>query len=500
VSGLLVQVSGMTKRFPGILALDSVSFDIFRGEVHGIVGENGAGKSTLMKILAGSQTADEGSITLEGRQVRFHNPLEAQRAGIGIVYQELSVFPNLSIAENVFANRQPGISGLLRRHELHRRTRNLLDLFGLPMDPGTPVRMLGMADRQITEILRAVSLDPKVLILDEPTSSLTQAEVERLFQLVEQLKLRGLTVLYISHQLDEILRLSDRVTVLRDGKYIGTLEKSAATEEKLVSMMVGRAVDLYKASARSGRAGKVVLKAEEVGYGKVVARASFDLHEGEILGFAGLVGAGRTELARTVFGITPPDKGRLFVDGEPYAARTPREAITRGIALVPEDRKTQGLFLPMLIRDNMAAPQLDRVSRFGWIDEKMIDEVTRAYISRVGIVSRGPRQHAMTLSGGNQQKLMLSLWLALRPRILIVDEPTRGIDVGAKLEIHNLLRTLADDGVAIMLISSELPEIITMSDRVAVMHEGTLRAILPREEATQERIMAIASGIAMSGA
>jgi ABC-type sugar transport system ATPase subunit len=473
--------------------------EIKAGEVHSVIGENGAGKSTLMRILAGAENADEGSIVFDGRPVRFSSPLDARRAGIGIVYQELSVFLNLDIAENIYANRQPGVLGVMHKGEMYARARSLLDLFSLDLDPRTPLLSLSMADRQSVEILRAVSQEPKLLILDEPTSSLTQAEGEKLFRLIAQLQGRGIAVLYVSHQLQEVLRLSTRITVLRDGKHIGTLDKNDATETELVRMMVGRAIELYTGAQESRTPGDVAIEVRDLSLGSVVTHVSLTLHKGQILGVAGLVGAGRSELARTIFGITPPTSGEILVEGERFSARSPRDAIARGIAYVPEDRKTVGLFLPMLIRENMMAPQLFRLSRHGWVDERDVDRLTAQYIQRVGIVSRGPRQRAMTLSGGNQQKLMLSLWLALAPRILIVDEPTRGIDVGAKVEIHNLLQNLAQGGTAVMLISSELPEILRLSDRVAVMHEGCLVGILPRAEATQERIMGLAAGVEKAG-
>jgi ABC-type sugar transport system ATPase subunit len=490
----LIAVRDISKQFPGVLALDRVGFDIRSGEIHSVIGENGAGKSTLMRILAGAEMPDSGRILLEGRQVRIRSPLEAQRIGISIVYQELSVFPNLSVEENIFANRQPGAHGLIRKRDLRRRAQELLSLFSLGADPRTPVRLLGMADRQMIEILRAVSIEPKLLILDEPTSSLTQSEVERLFQLLAQLKKRGISILYVSHQLKEVFHISDQITVLRDGKYIDTVKREQASEEQLVRMMVGRALDLYKSYPANRPPAETALKAEALGFGSLVKEVSFELRRGEILGFAGLVGAGRSELARTIFGLTPPTGGRLYVGGRSYSASSPGTAIEHRIAYVPEDRKTQGLFLPMLIRDNMVAPQLGRLSKLGWIDERAVDNLTAEYIDKMGIVARGPRQRTLTLSGGNQQKLMLSLWLALKPEILMVDEPTRGIDVGAKVEIHELLRRLADDGMAVMLISSELPEILAMSDRVAVMREGFITGLFPRQEATQERVMALASG------
>jgi len=496
----LLKLEHISKRFPGVQALDRVSMDVRRGEVHAVIGENGAGKSTLMRILAGAEIPDEGHIIFEGRDIRFHTPLDAQRAGVAIVYQELSVFPNLSVAENIFANRQPtAIDGFVHGGKLRVEARRLMQIFALDFEPDVLLRDLDMADRQMVEILRAVSLSPKLLILDEPTSSLTLSETERLFQLIERLREQGIAVLYVSHQLQEVLRLGDRITVLRDGTYVGTVERVEANEAKLVHMMVGRAVDLYKDYGAHEAKPQAALKVEGLSRPGVFQDVSFELREGEILGFAGLVGSGRTDLAQSIFGMYPVSAGRMELFGEPFAPRSPREAIARGVAYMPEDRKTVGLFLPMTLEDNIVAPQLYNFSHLGLLDDHGVRELTEQYIDRVGIVARSSRQKAMTLSGGNQQKLLLAMWLALNPRVLIVDEPTRGIDVGAKVDIHDMLRQLADEGMSIMLISSELPEVLTMSDRIAVMREGRLAGIVPREEASEEHIMAIASGVAEGG-
>lgn len=496
LTDLLLRLENLTKRFPGVTALDRVSMEVQRGEVHAVIGENGAGKSTLMRILAGAETPNEGRIIFEGQEMRFRSPLDAQRAGIAIVYQELSIFPNLSVAENIFANRQPTlVDGIISRHQMYDKSCELMSIFELEFDANMLVRNLNMADRQMVEILRAVSLNPKLLILDEPTSSLTISEAEHLFKLVERLREKGITVMYVSHQLDEVLRLGDRITVLRDGAYVGTVERKDATEEKLVQMMVGRAIDLYKDYGIRPPQPKVALRVKGLTREGVFSNVSFDLHEGEILGFAGLVGSGRTDVAQSLFGLQPINSGEIELWGKPYTPRTPRDAIARGLAYVPEDRKTVGLFLEMALIDNIVAPQLYRFTRIGLLDDQSARKTTEQYIEQVGIVAHSPKQHVMTLSGGNQQKLLLAMWLASKPKILIVDEPTRGIDVGAKVEIHDMLHRLADEGMSIMLISSELPEILTMSDRIAVMREGKLETIIPRQQATQEYIMAIASGI-----
>jgi ABC-type sugar transport system ATPase subunit len=497
LSDVLLKLEHVSKRFPGVQALDHVSMNVRRGEVHAVIGENGAGKSTLMRILAGAEIPDEGHIIFDGEELYFHTPLDAQLAGVGIVYQELSVFPNLSIAENILANRQPtGVGGFVNRSELRGEARRLMNIFMLDFEPEVLVRDLGMADRQMVEILRAVSLHPKLLILDEPTSSLTLAEAERLFGLLERLCDEGISVLYVSHQLREVLRLGDRITVLRDGHYIGTLERAEATEAELVHMMVGRAVDLYKDYGVHEQNPEVSLRVSGLTRPGTFADVSFELHKGEILGFSGLIGSGRTDLAQAIFGMHPATSGSMELFSEPFAPRSPREAIARGLAYMPEDRKTVGLFLEMMLTDNVIAPQLYRFSRIGLLDTAGAIELTEDYIEKVGIVARSPWQKAMTLSGGNQQKTLLAMWLALEPQVVIVDEPTRGIDVGAKVEIQDMLRRLADGGMSIMLISSELPEVLTMSDRVAVMRAGRLVAVIPRQSASEESIMAIASGVA----
>lgn len=493
----LLKLEHVSKRFPGVQALHHVSLDVRRGEVHAVIGENGAGKSTLMRILAGAEIPDEGHIIFEGQEVRFRSPLDAQRAGVGIVYQELSVFPNLSVAENIFSNRQPARFGsFLDLNKLREEAVRLMQIFALDFSPDVYVRDLDMADRQMVEILRAVSLQPKLLVLDEPTSSLTLAEAERLFGLVERLREEGISVLYVSHQLREVLRLGDRISVLRDGTYVGTLTREEASEQQLVHMMVGRAVDLYKDYGVHAQQPEVVLSVRGLAGAGAFEDITFDLHKGEILGFSGLVGSGRTDLAKTIFGMYPAEQGYMTLDGAPYAPKTPRQAIAAGCAYMPEDRKTVGLFLKMLIKDNIIAPQLYRFSHHGLVSDRGARALAEEYITKVGIVARGPQQVAMTLSGGNQQKLLLAMWLAPSPKVLIVDEPTRGIDVGAKVDIHDVLRHLADQGMSIMLISSELPEILTMSDRIAVMREGHLAGIVPAQSATEESIMALASGAA----
>ena len=501
MSDELLKLENVSKRFPGVQALDRVSLDVRPGEVHALIGENGAGKSTLMRILAGAEIPDSGRITFEGKDVHFRTPLDAQRAGVGIVYQELSVFPNISVAENIYANRQPVAAGaFVKGGQLREEAVRLMEIFDLDFGPDVRVRDLEIGDRQMVEILRAVSLNPKLLILDEPTSSLTLNGAERLFRLVERLKEDGISVLYISHELREVLGLGDRITVMRDGVYVGTLERAEADEEQLVHMMVGRAVDLYKDYGVREQEPEVILGVQGLSGAGVFEDVSFELHKGEILGFAGLVGSGRTDLSKTIFGMDRSEGGSMTLLGKPFAPKSPSEAIEQGCAYMPEDRKTVGLFLKMMLKDNIIAPQLSEFSHLGLLSDRGARELTEEYIEKVGIVARSAQQKAMTLSGGNQQKLLLAMWLSLNPTVLIVDEPTRGIDVGAKVEIHDVLRRLADDGMGIMLVSSELPEVLTMSDRIVVMRDGRVAATVAGRTATEEHIMALAAGVEEGGA
>lgn len=492
----LIRLENISKKFPGVQALNNISLNIRHGETHAVIGENGAGKSTMMRILSGAELPDSGSIFLEGKKVSFNSPAEAQNAGIAVVYQELSVFPNLSVAENIFANQQPvNRGGFVDRKKLKDQALDLMQIFNLYYEPNKLLEELDTADCQMIEILRAVSQNPKMLILDEPTSSLSLSEADKLFELLERLHEKGMTILYVSHHLNEVLRLSDRISVLRDGELINTVECKGTDENILVRMMVGRAVNLYKEYKIEYKDGKVALRVDSLGVDGLFKDISFDAYEGEVLGFAGLVGAGRTELAQTIFGLRKHDSGKMELLNKSFSPASPSDAIRAGLAYMPEDRKCIGLFLPMTLTDNLIAPQLYEYSRFGLLNSSQAVEVTESFIEQVGIVARGPKQKVSELSGGNQQKMLLAMWLALKPAVMIVDEPTRGIDVGAKVEIHDILRNLAKEGVCIILISSELPEIMTMSDRIAVMHEHKLMGILDRNNANQEKIMALASGI-----
>ncbi|MBI2302678.1 MAG: sugar ABC transporter ATP-binding protein [Armatimonadetes bacterium] len=490
-----LEVRGITKSFPGVVALDRVSFDLRYGELHALCGENGAGKSTLIHLLAGVYPPDSGEILLDGRTVILPNPHAAAVAGIGVVFQERSLAPNLSVAENVFANRQPvRRGGRIDQPELHRRTAELLARFGLEVDPRLPVASLTAARQQMVEILKAVSLGSRVLILDEPTSSLATAEVEHLFANLRALRADGLSMIYVSHHLREVFELSDRITVLRDGRHQLTAPTGELTEDDLVRSMVGRAVtDLYGKPAAPP--GEVVLAVEDAARPPDFAGVSFTLRHGEILGLAGLAGAGRTELARGLIGAEPLTAGRILLHGRPIAVRSPRQAIAHKLAYLTEDRKLQGLFLDQPLRDNLVAAALGRFSKAGLLDQPAITAYAENSRAELGIVTPSVAQRVVNLSGGNQQKVLLGLWLATEPEVLIADEPTRGVDVGARSEIYRQLRALAGRGVAILLISSDPPEVLGLSDRVLVMRAGRLVAEIPGAEATEERVVAAAAGM-----
>jgi ribose transport system ATP-binding protein len=505
-------MSGIRKCFGSFTALDGVQLTLWPGEVHALMGENGAGKSTLMKILAGAETADAGAIRIAGQPVTLGHPQRARAAGIAIIHQELHVAGNLSAAENVFLGAEPRRAGWLPdRARMRRDTAALLDGLGARFGPDQRVSDLTVAEQQLVEIARALRDRSRILIMDEPTAALSVRETERLFAVVRRLRGEGLAIVYISHRMDEIDELADRVTVLRDGRYVGSLQRprddagSAAappeqaefSAERLVQMMVGRSIEqVFHREPSTGR-GPVVLEARALTDGGKVQPTSLRLHAGEIVGLAGLVGAGRTELARLLFGAAAATGGTLALHGRPLTLSHPADAVAAGIGYVPEDRKDQGLFLDMSVRDNIALNVLPRLSRRGALSPGAREQVARDAVARLGIRVPGLSALARQLSGGNQQKLLLARWLAIRPAVLILDEPTRGVDIGAKEEIHRLLASLVSRGVAILLISSELPEVIGMSDRVLVMRLGAIAAELdgtPGQEISQEHIMAFATG------
>lgn len=490
----LLQASGIVKQFPGTLALDRVQLDLYPGEIHAVVGENGAGKSTLMKILSGVYTADAGEILFEGRRVTPSTPREALQLGIAIVHQELSLVPPLTVAENIFPGRLPtNWLGFVKYGQLFRDARRVLDDLDVHVDPRALVSDISIANQQLVEIAKALSQNCKVLILDEPTSALTEREVEILFSLLKRLAAQGVGILYISHKLDEIFRLSDRITVLRDGQYIGTVKTAEATTDMIIRMMVGRELgSMYPPKA--DEIGQPLLEVRDLRLPGSSAKINLALRAGEIVGVAGLIGAGRTELARAIFGVDPITDGQILLDGKPISISSPSEAIQHRIGYLPEDRKAAGLFLDMSVKWNIESVNRPAVTSYGFVDPNREAELAREYISRLEISTPSIEQEVRRLSGGNQQKVLVAKWLAIRPRVFMVDEPTRGVDVGAKSEIHHLLRELAAAGVAVMMISSELPEILGLSDRILVMHNGAIVAELDGNAATEEQIMHYASG------
>ncbi|MBL8905227.1 MAG: sugar ABC transporter ATP-binding protein [Rhizobiales bacterium] len=485
----LVSLSRIFKSFVGVRVLEDVSFDVEPGEVHALLGENGAGKSTLIKIMAGVHAPDSGDIRVDGEVVHFASPGQAVKAGIAIVYQELLLFPELTVAENIFINHAPRTSwGGLDWNAMRARARQLLDeLDSHHLDVDAKVASLSVANRQRVEIAKALSQNARVVVMDEPTASLAEADVQQLMSIVRALRSRGVGIVYVTHKLPEVFALADRVTVLRDGKHVATKPIMEVNERSLVNMMVGRSIDQLYPKAQT-KFGEPLLELRHVSCGRMVRDVSLTLRAGEIVGIAGLVGSGRTELALTIFGLTPAESGEILVAGNRVKIGSPQAARDLGVAYVPEDRGLQGLIRPQTIAENIALTILDKLARWFIVDRRKEDRLTRDYITRLGIRSRGPDQATRQLSGGNQQKVVLAKWLAVEPRILIMDEPTRGIDVGAKSEIHALMSRLAQNGLGILMISSELPEVLGMSDRILVMNGGRIVAEINRADATQETV------------
>jgi ABC-type sugar transport system ATPase subunit len=485
--GLPVELRAVSKSFAGIKVVSDVSFSIRPGEVHALMGENGAGKSTLIKMMAGLHQPDDGQILINGKSVRFSSPRDAHAAGIATVHQELLLFPELTVAENIFLGQTPKTPlGAIDWSTMRRRARSLLEsLDSGDLDIDQKVAALSVGNRQRIEIARALAQEARVLIMDEPTAALAEHDVQRLMGIVRNLCQRGVAIVYVSHRMPEIFALADRVTVLRDGKHVATRPVCDVDETTLVSMMVGRSIDrLYP--AKQGIDGDTILQLRNVSYRSVVQNISFTLRRGEILGLAGLVGSGRTETALTIFGITPATEGDILIDGRSVNVRSPEDARNLGIAYIPEDRGQQGLIRTQSIAENIALANLQRLTRGLLVDMKRVIEEARRAIAQFGIRARGPDQLVRQLSGGNQQKVVLGKWLATRPRILIMDEPTRGIDVGAKAEIHQLMRQLTGEGMAILMISSELPEVLGMSDRIIVMNAGRIISEFEKSQATAE--------------
>ncbi|NOX53202.1 MAG: sugar ABC transporter ATP-binding protein [Planctomycetes bacterium] len=490
----LLEVRGITKRYPGVLALEDVDLNVHRGEVLAVIGENGAGKSTLMKILAGVQRPDRGQILWNGRPVVIDSVPAALRLGIALIHQELNLADNLDVGGNIFLGREPLRFGLIDRRRIDRDAARFLQMVGLDVSPRQLVSQLSIGRQQLVEIAKALSVDARLLIMDEPTSSLSQREAETLFRVVRSLRDRGVSVIYISHRLSEVQRIADRVCVLRDGRNAGELGRADITHDRMVRLMVGRDVSqFYQRLPHEPK--QPVLEVDRLRTPAYPQHeVSFRLRASEVVGVAGLIGAGRTELLQTLFGVTPAVGGSVRVQGRATRIRSPADAIRAGLALVPEDRKQQGLILDMAVSENLSLVRLAHDQRFGFRNRRAERELSVRMIRELRIKTPSPRQIVRYLSGGNQQKVVLGKWLAIRPRVLLLDEPTRGIDVGAKEEIYRLMEQLAQQGVAVLFVSSEMEEILGMADRVLVMHEGRMTGELSGNELTEEAVMQLATG------
>ena len=499
MSDFVLEMRNVTKRFPGVLALNNVQFDLRPGEVHCLVGENGAGKSTLMKILAGAQPMDSGEILLSGDPVHIYSPHHAQQLGISMIYQEFNLSPYLSVAENIFLGREPrlGRTPFINWSKMYGDAREILARIRVDLDVKKPINECSVAQQQMVEIGKAISFNAKIIVMDEPSATLTEHELEALFDLIKTLRRQGIGLVYISHRLEEIFEVGQRVTVMRDGEYIGTHEVCDVKRDDIIKMMVGRELkdEFPKEVFPQGRE---TLRIEGLTRQGAFRDVSFCLHAGQIVGLTGLVGAGRTEVARAIFGADKIDAGQIYLDERPITVRSPQDAIRQGIGLLTEDRKGQGLVLGMTVRENTTLANLKSLVKILFVDRRRERAVTEQYIRELQIKTPSVEQVTQNLSGGNQQKVVLGKWLFTQSRILIFDEPTRGIDVGAKVEIYKLMNELARKGVSILMISSELPEVIGMCDRVLVMHEGRLAGELAREDLTQERIMRLATGEALA--
>lgn len=495
MQGYVVEMRNVTKTFPGVKALDGVHLQVKSGKIHALMGENGAGKSTLMKILNGLHQPDSGEIYLDGKCQEIGSPFKALYMGLAMIYQELNPINDMNVAENIFMGREPMKKGnlFIDFKSMYIQAKALLDEYGLNVNPKTKMRRLSTAQKQMIEIIKAVSLNAKVIVMDEPTSSLTDEEVKILFKTIKTLKKQNVAIIYISHRLEEVFEIADNVTVLRDGKYIATESIENLNKDKLITMMVGRELtDVYPEG--DAKIKDVVLEVKNLQNNGVFKDISFQVKQGEILGFYGLVGAGRSEVMRAIFGIDKPTSGELFIDGKPVKIKVPTQAIDHGMAMVTEDRKELGLVLCRNIKENITLASLDDYSKGMFIDKK--SEVAQAsdISQKLTVKMSSLKQNAENLSGGNQQKVVLCKWLITNPKILILDEPTRGIDVGAKAEIHALMREFVKQGLALIIISSELPEIIGMSDRVLVMGEGEIKGEFHRNEFTQDDLLACALG------
>ncbi len=487
---VILTMEGIDKSFPGVHALDHVNLEIRKGEVHALMGENGAGKSTLMKVLTGIYTKDSGTITYEGKEVEFPNPRAAQAAGIVIVHQELNMMNHLTVAQNIFIGREKMSGKLINDKKMNEAAKELFDRLNIDIDPKEKMGNLTVGKQQMCEIAKAISHDAKVIIFDEPSAALTESEIEELFKIIRDLKAKGMGIVYISHRMDEIKVITDRVTVMRDGGYVGTLITKDSTKDDIIHMMVGRVIyEDPKEKSNVAPDAPVVLKVEHLNAGKMVRDVSFELHKGEILGFSGLMGAGRTETARALFGADPKDSGDIYVNGEKVDIKNPSDAVKYGIGYLSEDRKRYGIVVQKSVAENSTMADLDDYMKGPFIDKKKENKVAQKYVESLKTKTPNTEQLVVNLSGGNQQKVVIAKWLVRDCDILIFDEPTRGIDVGAKSEIYTLMNELVAEGKSIIMISSEMTEILRMSDRIVVMCEGRKTGEMSIEEATQENIM-----------
>ncbi|NLA57584.1 MAG: sugar ABC transporter ATP-binding protein [Firmicutes bacterium] len=495
MGGILVSMEGIEKTFPGVHALKNCRFELRAGEVHALVGENGAGKSTLMKILTGVYHKDAGRILYKGQEVEIPNPRAAQDLGIAIIHQELNLMPHLTVAQNIFIGREPRKAGfILNDKQLNQQAQELLDKMNLDLDPRARVGDLTVAKQQMVEIVRALSFKSEVLIMDEPTSMLTETEIQELFRIIRELRKQGVGIVHISHRMEELKQISDRVTVLRDGQYIATVNTGDVTIDEIISMMVGKEIYETARSSQVDLDSEIILEVRNLNRGREIIDVNFELRRGEILGFAGLVGAGRTEVARAIFGADPVDSGEIYVHGQKVQIRSPHDAVRHGIGYLSEDRRRYGLLPTLDVSVNITAAALDSFTGImGWLQRAQIQKVAQAQVDDLSIRTPSLEQRVRYLSGGNQQKVVMAKWLVRNCDILIFDEPTRGIDVGAKSEIYRLLNDLAESGKGIIMISSEMPEILRMSHRIIVMCEGQITGELAAAEATQERILQYAT-------
>ncbi len=490
----LLSAEGIRKEFPGVVALDDVEFKLKRGTVHALMGENGAGKSTLMKILAGIYTPDKGDVKLKGAEIRLKSPLDALENGIAMIHQELNLMPFMTVAENIWIRREPkNRFGFVDHGEMNRITARLFDRLKIKIDPEIEVRHLSVANRQMVEIAKAVSYESDVLIMDEPTSALTEREVAHLFEIIRDLREQGIGIVYITHKMNELFEIADEFSVFRDGKFIGTHASSDVTRDDIIRMMVGREIT-QMFPKEEVPIGDVVLSVKNLALNGVFRDVSFDVRAGEILGIAGLVGSGRSNVAETLFGVTPASSGTISIDGKTLSIDSPNTAIRNRMAFLTEDRKDTGCLLILDILENMQIAVLqDRFVKGGFVTEKQVTAACEEMSRKLRVKTPNLQERIENLSGGNQQKVLIGRWLLTNPRILILDEPTRGIDVGAKAEIHRLVTELARNGVAVIMISSEMPEVLGMSDRIMVMHEGRVTGFLDRAEATQIKVMELAA-------